>query len=76
MNIIAIRCRRHNRGENPKSFRLLQIALDQGQKRAMRYLTEKDGNIVKGAWSYTSRPFAPGLYCFHCLMKHPRNDTC
>jgi len=48
MNIIVIRCRRHNRGENPKSFHLLQIALDQGQKRAMRYLTEKDGNIVKG----------------------------
>ena len=67
MNIIVIRCRRHNRGENPKSFHLLQIALDQGQKRAMRYLTEKDGNIVKGAWSYTSRPFDSGLYCFHCL---------
>jgi len=34
MNIIVIRCRRHNRGENPKSFHLLQIALDQGQKKS------------------------------------------
>lgn len=67
MSIIAVRCRKHNRGERPKPFRLLQITLDQDQKRVMRYLTEQDGDIVKSAWSYTSRPFDSGLYCCHCI---------
>ncbi len=67
MSIVAIRCRIHNRGERRRPFHLFQISFDRGGKRARRDLTDANNEVVKGAWSYTPRPFAPGLYCHYCL---------
>jgi len=71
--IIVIRCRKHNRGDQPRPFQLQQVAVDpQNGRRALREITAPGGDLVKGPWAYTPRPFEPGLYCVHCLNEGHR----
>lgn len=71
--IIVIRCRKHNRGDQARPMHIQQIAIDpQDQRRATRDLTTSAGEVVPGPWSYTPRPFEPGLYCVHCLNEGNR----
>lgn len=67
MDTQTLRCRSHNRGEARRPFQLFQIAMAEGQQRARRDLIDQGGQVAKGAWSATARPFAPGLYCQHCV---------
>jgi DEAD/DEAH box helicase domain-containing protein len=71
--IIAIRCRKHNRGEQARPLKIQQIAIDpENGRRATRELTASGKAIITSAWSYTARPFEPGLYCVHCLNEGRR----
>ena len=70
--IIALRCKKHNR-EQRLPFRLYQITSDKNGRRTRRELTESQGEIIKGPWEYTSRPFKKGLYCVHCLNEGRRD---
>ncbi len=66
--VIVIRCKKHNRGDHARPLNVQQIALDpQNGRRALRELTAPAGEVVKGPWAYTPRPFEPGLYCVHCV---------
>lgn len=66
--VIVIRCKKHNRGDQARPLHIQQIAIDpQNQRRALRELTAPAGEVVPGPWTYTPRPFEPGLYCVHCL---------
>lgn len=71
MSIIALRCKRHNRDQK-LPFHLLQYALDSDGRKAIRTLTEERGEVARGPWQYTPRPFDVGLYCQHCLNEGNR----
>ncbi len=72
MSIVPLRCRTHNRGPERRPYACFQIQLDASGKRARRDLTEQNDRVVKGPWQYTARPFAPGIYCVHCLNEGRR----
>lgn len=67
-NVIVIRCKQHNRGQNARQLHIKQVAVDpQNNRRAIRELTAPAGTVVKGPWTYLARPFVSGLYCVYCL---------
>jgi DEAD/DEAH box helicase domain-containing protein len=69
---ILVRCKTHNRGQNPLPYRLQQYSKDSSGRLAVRELTKAGDEIIAGGWSYSPRPFQPGIYCAHCLADGKR----